>query len=837
MKHKTLLWMLVFLLCAGAASAATQDFLVSCFDFETNTNDYLGNNDLNNVGGTFSSGHIGNAIYFDGSTYANTSAFTHLTTNKTIVFWVKSTQTADTGVFSIYDGVNPNDGMLGIANSGAEYGYVPYTGGGWQALDADTDVFKNNWQMITFSQAGGPSGANVKHWINTTNIVNSSYNGFSSDNDNLFIGARGDLNQFFTGYMDTIMLFNQSMDDAELAIIFNSGVGVTCAEYLGVSTTTNINFTITDDWNGSTINDFNISLTWANGTNELLGTTNGYIGLTNVSDSNTTINVTYYGMTNYFNKTLLNQAITANTTNSVTTTTYQAVACFNATERISGNAITPDNVTIGSTTRTSCFNITAGSHNAMAQLAGWDSKNQTFTIPALSNATYTIANMSYNTLTIYAIDIHTGAYISNYQLNLTSLNYSGWAGEHYASTTNQTFSLINGTYNVAIDASGYALQDAEVNVSVTGDGNYTFNLYPTNSLNITFYDEADGSILNTTNITFEIILDDANATIGWTANATYWVDGLDAGDYEIRYRGTADGYGERSYYFTLTNRTYNALSLYLLNDSSTESITTTLYDEYGNTLEGYTLRLLRYYASLSGYVVVDEGQTNSEGVTIVSAIRNGPYYKFRIVDPDGEVLKTTSATQIYDTSISLYVTLGEGIGETLTNLNGISYELVYLTASDQFRFTWDASDGLIVSATTYVYTTDPLNGDTLVNSSTSTSASGTMYIGIAAENDTTYKAMSFVTFTDDTEPTLLDTLMVSFDEPVATFGKLGLFLTFIIVVTFALTGVFNPAAPCILVPLSLILTRIARLHALEWTWIVAITAVGAIILYIIRDKT
>jgi len=705
--------------------------------------------------------------------------------------------------------------------------------GGAQGVNSDT-IGTGTWQHTCRSY--DTVNGQILYWNGNQNDTDSTTGSVGSVSATNCIFSDRNGNNHFGGTMDELVVFDYALNSTQVEGLYNHQVnGYRLDENSGGSSpTTDVDFTIDNVWTGSAISNFSINITWSNATTTSHTTTNGTVSLINITAGN--INATYWNMTDFFDKDI-QETLTANVSNSIGSDTYQAYFCLNASAKVSEAWVTADNFTINSTTETSCFEIDAGTHNTMAQKSGWYNKNQSFTIAALSNATYTVANMSSAVLTIFAQDITTGAYLSNYQLNLTSLNYTGWAGDHYASTTNQTFDLINGTYNVAIDATGYALQDAEANISVTGDTNYTFQLYPTNSLNITFLDEDDGSTLSGPNITFEIILDDANASIGWTTNGTYWIDNLDSGSYEIRYRATAAGYGERSYYFTLTNRTYNALSLYLLNDTSTESITTTLYDEYGNTLEGYVVRLLRYYASLNGYVVVDEGQTNSEGQTVVSAIRNGPYYKFRIVNPSGTVLKTTSSTQIYDTSISLYVTLGEGIGQQLENLNDISYELVWLNASSQFRFTWDAASGLLVSATTYVYEVDALNGDTLYNSSTSTSASGTMYVSVARTNDTTYKAMSYVTFTDDTEATLLDTLTVTFEEVIATFGKLGLFLTFIIVITFALTGVFNPAAPCILVPLSLIITRIARLHALEWTWIVAITAVGAIILYIIRDKT
>jgi len=602
------------------------------------------------------------------------------------------------------------------------------------------------------------------------------------------------------------------------------------------STYTDINITVVDDFNASSINSYSVNISWVNGTTQTLSTTNGSIDLYNVSDNNTNINITFYGVSDYFDLTQTNVAITANSTNTIQGSIYQAVACFDATEYISGAAITPTSFTIGSKTNTQCFNLTAASHSVTANKTGWFSKSQTFNITALSNSTYTINNMSYNNLTVYAKDIVTGAYLSGYSINITSLNNTGWGGEYSASTTNQSFSIINNSYNIKIDHPSYALTDATVNLTVSGNANYTFLLYPSNSLNITFYDELTNAILSAPNISYEIIANDTTATVGWTTNGTAWHEGLGDGTYEIRYRGTWS-YSERNYFFTLQSRTYNALSLYLLNKSTTEAITATLYDEYGNKLEGYTIKLLRYYPAESSFLTVDMGNTNAEGTTVLNAIRNEPYYKFRIIDTDGvTVIKTTSSSQIYETTITLYINLGSGVGVELDNLLTVSYALTWLNATNQFKYTWDNSDNTVVSASIYVYETSAV-GDILFNSSSSTSSSGTLYSGVARINGTTYIAKAYVTFSGDTNPTLIDTLTQTFEDGVAIFGTFGLFLTFIILVGLSFSGLWNPAAPCILLPVALIITRIAHLHGLAWTWVTAITAVGIIIVYLIRDKS
>lgn len=83
------------------------------------------------------------------------------------------------------------------------------------------------------------------------------------------------------------------------------------------TTSTDVIFTISDQWNSTVINNFTIDITWANSTTETHSTTNGSITLINVSDSSTTLDVLFYGMAGYYNTSLTGQVITVNTSNSI----------------------------------------------------------------------------------------------------------------------------------------------------------------------------------------------------------------------------------------------------------------------------------------------------------------------------------------------------------------------------------------------------------------------------------------------------------------------------------------------------------------------------------------
>jgi len=492
----------------------------------------------------------------------------------------------------------------------------------------------------------------------------------------------------------------------------------------------------------------------------------------------------------------------------------ETINVFNAT--ISGTTYSTSNGTIITDildNSTSLFNITVEALNH---------DDRTYLNYNVSSDLAAVLNFSYYKLNT-TVSLYNGSTINNFNITVSSTEY----------TTTNGFITLNLTkdavYEILVNPTGYTINTSNVTVNewIT---NHSVTVWPTNTLNVSFYDEETNTLL-TLNVSYSLIVDDLNATSGTTVTGNAWTENLAAGSYEIRYSAT--DYDERSYFFTLTDRNYYELSLYLINNTLVEDITNVLRDEYGNLLENYIIKLLRYYPALSAYLVVDEGKTNFAGETILQAVRNNYYYKFRITDSNGTVIKTTGSTQIYDTTINHYVTLGAGVGTALERLGDLSYSLAFLNATDTFRFVFDHASGTVVSASLYVYEIDA-TGLTLINSSTLASGSGTIYVGLTPTNETSYISKAYVTYSGDSEETYVDSLTYTNDDILNIFGQYGVFLTLIICLILVFIGRFNPSVAVILLPVALIITRIAHLHVLAWTHITAITALGFVVIYAIH---
>lgn len=429
-------------------------------------------------------------------------------------------------------------------------------------------------------------------WVNGSNLPDDCS---GTEANVVYFGCRdsgGVPNSEFDGTLDEISIFNDTLNQTMIDFLYNAGSPGSDQQYSfsggsPASNITNLSIQVKDHWNGSTITGFNVNITWSNGSSQSNRTETALLSLANFSFSNLTANITIWNVSGYYEHTELDIFVPANTSTTETVYIYQSYICFNASSKVSGAYITPDTITINGISRT-CYNLSSGSYNVQATKTGWFTHNQTITISALSNTTKTIQNMSYANLTIYAIDGTTNQSLSNYNLHISSVNYTGWAGESATGVTNHSFYLINGTFNVTIAVPGYAVTTATENISVGGHTNYTFTLYKTNSVSITIRDE----------ITNDLITD--NVTVRWSDNTTTWenvtdtgtlfVHNITAGNYTLLFYST--NYSTRTYTITVGPSSTQFLTAYMI--SSTYSTIFTIKDiDTGSILDGVSITMYK----------------------------------------------------------------------------------------------------------------------------------------------------------------------------------------------------------------------------------------------------
>lgn len=217
-------------------------------------------------------------------------------------------------------------------------------------------------------------------------------------------------------------------------------------------------------------------------------------------------------------------------------------------------------------------------------------------------------------------------------------------------------------------------------------------------LNITFYDESSYSRIY--NLTFKGHFDisSENQTINKTFNLINisqfclgsTKETLVSINATIEYE--KDGYAKRNYYYI--NEQFNTsqmtnLYLHLLPSSDAQGITLNLKDNDGNNLEGYYFKIQKYDVGLNAYKEAGMGKTDYAGNSYVYLNPYNTFYKFIIIDSNGNVKQIHDAFKISTTN--LYFTLtAESQAEFYSRFENIYYSLE--STSDNFTLEWTTSE-------------------------------------------------------------------------------------------------------------------------------------------------
>lgn len=833
MKAKIIIWILALILLVGSVNAALTDNLVQQYSYtggslSSNVNNYL---PVANVATSTTAGFIGDGWNFTASgQYVTNTSDTLKYADITACIWafkvgdggwssgaanndlLSSNVWPNTLLFQAKD-LNKNTLLLTNPSSG-------------ECVDTGWIMTNETWHYLCFSTTSGNSTIYIDGVQNAT--TSTSCYASTMELPSRISGNPVQAQMWFGGNVDELSLWSRILSAAEIKQLYNTGLG--CAYPFigcGLQPPTDLIITATDDFNGSSINAFNVSISWLNGTIQTANTTNGTISLINVTyKENTTINVTYQA-NNYYNSVLYNEAIAANDSNSISASIYQAVRTFNSTEHISNNALTSVFYT-GSKSGTT-FNLTAANHNITAETTGYYNKTSDIVVSALTNSTETIQGIYSSVLNITVYNILNASLISSYNINITSLNYT-WTGEN-SSTTNGSyyFNSINGTYNITIETIGYSTQTFNFSVNSTAQS-YNITLFTTNSFNFTFKDE-ETDLLITKNMTVELIGDYAAYNYTTTTGFLY-VDLLTPQIYLVRYRAN-ETYGERFYYFQLNNGSINHITLYAVSNFTASKITTTLYDETNRFIEGGYIKVLRYYVDTNSYRVVEIARTNFEGITTLNLVKNNEFYKFIIEYPFGTIQRETEPTYIYANNLNFQILLATDTAERYYKSMGVSTSLTFDDTTNNFRYLWSDDANTMSKGCLRVYR-ERVTGETLINETCLETSSGVVYQAIDNITGYQYRAEAYAYFS---EPGYyLGSLKKNFssNNPI---GTIGLFIVILLTTVFIFIGYWNLAVAVILTPLPLMFASIASIVPIPAYVAIPLEIVAVIIAYIISRKS
>ena len=572
---------------------------------------------------------------------------------------------------------------------------------------------------------------------------------------------------------------------------------------------------VSDLYDNSTLSGLNVTWTAQGVTN----TTDGS-GIATCNNCTGDLSFTVNGGSLYFNG-----SGTGTENATVNNQIYGALVTINATDLLN-NSVNTFNVTSGDQTNTTSTGslklyLAPNTTNTVYINGSGYVNNYEYTIntTAQDTGSYTITGLYTTELNVTASEIGTGAAINEFTINYTGVTN----GSTSTTTGSALIRLLEGNYTLTFDSTNYTIEYANITAE-NATQSYEFTAYYTNTINISFYDEETGALINFTTVYLEIISDSQSANYS-TNNGTITDSFLNPDAYTLRYN--ALGYEDSFYYFTLADRTFNALNLTLLNTSASTDVTINVFDTLGNRLEGAFVKVLKYDITTNNYNIVEILQTNFEGVTEANIVLNNEYYKF-IIDYNGQTRLTTNPTYIYGNELSFYVPIGSQGMEDFFEEAAISGQITYNNNTGLVTFTYSDLDNTATKGCLYSYTrTNGIN--TLVNTSCSSTSSGTLY-SYATNSSNNWFFSGEVT--KGGVENVISTFNARFDRILEESGS-GALYAFLLLATLVFVALFSLEVAVVLagiVPFLFTLTGLANFNYYVTVPILALSLVTAFIL-------
>lgn len=300
------------------------------------------------------------------------------------------------------------------------------------------------------------------------------------------------------------------------------------------------------------------------------------------------------------------------------------------------------------------------------------------------------------------------------------------------------------------------------------------------------------------------------------------------GDIQLQYED-----GDAVYQFatngTIMNSTLKNITLYIDGQSQ---VIATVFDNTNNVIEGAYIQVQRYDFATGNYLTTGVYLTNFEGEVNLYLTLNTALYRFLIYFPYNNLRQTTEPTYITSSNIEFRLNLYEEIAETFFDLYGVDGELTFSNLTNTFTFIYNDPSLSTQSAALRVYKIN-WRGETLENSTSNSGTSGTLQVGISAQNDTTYLARAYITQAGIER--LYDSLSHNFYGENKT-GLLGILGVILFTIMFAFAFPFSLSIGIIAIPIPTMIFAIMGWINLDPGIAVMLESVAIIIAIFINDR-
>lgn len=412
--------------------------------------------------------------------------------------------------------------------------------------------------------------------------------------------------------------------------------------------------------------------------------------------------------------------------------------------------------------------------------------------------------------------------LNNFYWSIIVTNSTGTSFTTLTATQYQNVSKIHftpcGTYNVsAVNFTAYY----ESNLSKIDP--FLFQ----GTFNVWFGDgdvKKTETINNVTISEMKICISPSTKLYNTTAEIKY--DGADAGEFISR------NYYYNKYIFNSTNK---EVHLFLLEPSLSTSFIIYVRDQTLQAVPGALVYTDRYYPGTDTYETVQIGKTGDSGKTVGFFVTETVDYRFRVLVNGEEVLITNKQKMAPETA-PFTITLTTGVQPdnplvTFDELSDFDGTLSYDNDTSLVTFTYQDYTGNLSLARLYVEKINSGTLNTVICNTSSSSLAATLSCDVSAYDEGTFLAQAFVSRSPES---LTKAIQFIRSLVATTFGNTGLLLAWFLILTTAMTMIWNPTVGIIGVNAMMILVNLIGLASFPPLVIFALIALSITIIIVMK---
>lgn len=287
-------------------------------------------------------------------------------------------------------------------------------------------------------------------------------------------------------------------------------------------------------------------------------------------------------------------------------------------------------------------------------------------------------------------------------------------------------------------------------------------------------------------------------------------------------------YTARQYYMvntTLSGSSYDAIDLYLLNDTLSDLITIYVQNPEGISQDDVMIKGQRLYLGENIYRTVVMGRTNFDGHDSIYMRLNDAFYRF-VLEKDGEILRVFDPFKITDTNLILK-TSPIGYGQWFSYINDFGWYCSHNDVTNITSCTYSDTGGNSQEICLLVKQEDLFNYTTICDYC-ETSTSGTLYCDLGDTKDNIYLYTLTVVF--DETSYVLEHGYLDFTSS-TTWGLMGVLVALMLFITCTFIGIRSPTSAMALAVVSLFISSTFGFIDIAVGSILGIAVVAAIIIY------